>query len=167
MNNPTALGYKAECRGLIGKSDEALTLVDNAIRLYPGNYYYLSIKADVLVGLDDHDGAIECFKKIFEIGSDDDSFFKMHYETCISLKIGRLIESEKYADAWKLHYLMNKSEYGRLQLIDHFKRRIMERVRRHKKRQISSADEARENLITFLEINDLKKRIPHRFIRYF
>ena len=98
LNNKRALGYKARCLYLLNECDEALKLLDNALVLYPRNYHCLFIKVEVLMGKEEYGKAIECFEEIFEIEVDDETvldFIRMHYETCLRLRIDQLIEGER------------------------------------------------------------------------
>ena len=96
LNNQRALGYKARSLYLLDECDEVLNLLDHALKLYPDNPYYFSIKADVLMEREEYVKAIECYENVFEIGISDETdfaFIKMDYETCLRLRMDQLIEN--------------------------------------------------------------------------
>ena len=159
LNNPKALGYKAESLRLLGRGEDALTLLDNARIIYPDNPYYLAIRADVLMDMNEYEKAICCFEEIFEMGVCDevvDSFIKMDYETCLGLMVDLLIEREKYVEAWKYYNRMSESESAGLERsvkLDRFKTYVMQYSSRQKRRQYYvkiSSDDAKSKLIEFL-----------------
>ena len=166
-DNPKALGYKASCLHFIGKSDEALELLDNAIRLHPENYYYLDTWAEILTDMGQYADAIECYRRIFEIGVSDEtalSFIRMDYKTCLSLQMDELIEREKYVDAFRCYG--EELEFDSLcmersKMIEQFKRHVRERTTKVKKRKYHvrpSSNEAKNRLIEFLEENGFECR---------
>ncbi len=162
LNNQTALGYKAKCLYLLGEFEDDLRLLENAITIYPNNYRYFSIRAEVLMEMGEYDKAIECFERAFEIGVGDDdglSFMKMHYETCINLKIELLMEREKYVDAWEYYERLCEIESDNLErtvMIGRFKRIVRELASKNKSRHYCirfSTDEAKLKLFKFLREN--------------
>ena len=92
LNNQRALGYKARNLYLLGRCDEAMVLLDNALILYPDNTYYFDIKADIFMYKEEYGKAIECFHEIFKIGvSDEDTldFIKRaSYNISCPLRLG-------------------------------------------------------------------------------
>lgn len=156
--NQTAIGYKAKCLHLIGECDEALNILESAVELYPENYHYYDIMAEILTDKKEYDRAIECFEEIFRIGVSDEvalSFIKRNYEICVSLKIDELIEHEKYADAWKYYNMISEGDLKRTDKIRHFKEYVARYTTQIKKRQYHvkiSSDE----LIGFLKENGFK-----------
>ena len=165
LNNQRAIGYKAWCLYLLDEYDEALELLDNAVTLYPQNHNYLSIKAEVFMAMEDYGKACECFGKIFEIGVSDEverEFVKMNYETCLSLRTDQLIENEKYVDAWKCYKMeaeLKSAERGRMDMIGEFKKYVARHTSKGKSRHYYvriSSDEAKSNLIGFLNENGFK-----------
>lgn len=162
LNNQVAIGYKARSLYLLGRCGDALTLLDNAIRLYPKNYHYLDIKAEVLMEMDDYDRALECFEEIFEIGVCDEtalSFIKMDYRVCLGLKMDDLIEREKYVDVWKCYNHIceiESDDVERSVMIRRFKRHVGRETSRNKSRHYCvkmSSDEEKLKLIKFLDEN--------------
>ena len=75
LNNQRALGYKARCLYLLGRCDEALTLLKNALILYPYNTYYFDVKAEILMYKEEYGKAIQCFNETFKIGIPDEDTF--------------------------------------------------------------------------------------------
>lgn len=67
------MGYNARSPYLLGKCGDALEILDNTETLYPDNYHYPSIKAEVFMEMEEYDRAIECFERAFEIGMADES----------------------------------------------------------------------------------------------
>lgn len=162
LNNQTALEYKARCLEFLDEFEEAMELLDNAIKLYPNNTYYYEISIDVLMQLKEYGKLIKCYERLLEIGPYDESnmkFLKGDYETCISLRIDQLIERERYVDAWKCYNLLVETEGIRLkreEKIRRFKRHVSEYTTMVKKRQYfvkPSSDEAKSKLIRFLKEN--------------
>ena len=165
FNNQRAIGYKARCLYLLDECEEALTILNNAIILYPDNDYFLSIKAEVLMYKEEYGKAVECFEEILEIGisdEDDLNFIKREYGTCLSLRIDQLIELEKYVDAWQCYNRMLEIESDNLErstMIDRFKNYVKEYTSRVKHRQYHvkiSSDKAKIKLIEFLKENGFK-----------
>ncbi|MBO6111288.1 MAG: hypothetical protein J6P12_10640 [Methanobrevibacter sp.] len=168
FNNQRAIGYKARCLYFLKKCEEALTLLDNAIILYPNNDYFLSIKADVLMYKEEYDKAMECFEKILEMeisDEDDLNFIKREYGTCLRLRIDQLLEKEKYVDAWKCYNRMLEVESDDLEhpvMIDRFKKYVKKYTSRVKHRQYYvriSSNEAKLKLIKFLKENGFKSNV--------
>lgn len=165
LNNKIALGYKARSLYLLGECNKALKLLEDAIKLYPDNYYLRSIKAEVLMHMEEYGKAIECFEEIFEIGVDDETslaFIKMDYETCFSLKTKQLIEKEKYADAWKCYCKeleIKSDDLKRPEAIKRFINYVGDYTSKIKSRKYYvriSSDDAKLNLIRFLKENGFK-----------
>ena len=165
LNNQKALGYKARSLYLLGKCGEAMTLLDNAIVLYPKNPHYLDIKAEILMDREEYDKAIECFREIFKMGVSDEvtlDFIRMDYKTCLSLRTDQLIERERYVDAWKCYNCLLEMDSVRLERsakIDRFKKYVRDCTTRFKSRQYYvriSSDEAKSKLIGFLKENGFK-----------
>lgn len=167
FNNERALGYKARCLNLLGKNDDALTLLNNALIMYPKNTYYLDLKADVFMDWEEYGKALDCYDKIFQIGVDDErnlDFLKRTYETCLSLRCDQLIEMEKYADAWKCYCLqleMKSANPDKSEAIDSFKKHVRQYSplikSRHYYVKISS-DEGKLKLIRFLKENGFESK---------
>lgn len=158
-DNQTALGYKAKSLYLLGMLDDALNLLDDAIKSYLDNYHFWYVMAEVLVEKEQYDKAIECFGRVFEIGVSDETslaFIRMDYETCISLKMDHLIETEKYVGAWKCYnqLLEVRSEVlGPQVRLDRFKKHVARQTTMGKTRQYivkPSSDGAKAKLIEFL-----------------
>ncbi len=165
LNNQMALGYKARSLYLLGKCDDALTLLNNAIILFPNNYHFFDIKAEVLMYKEEYGKALECFCEIFEIGvSDEDvlNFIKSEYKTCLRLRTDHLIEQEKYVDAWKCYNQVLELESvnsERSAKIDRFKKYVRKYTSKVKKRQYYvkiSSNESKLKLIRFLKDNGFK-----------
>ncbi|WP_298500827.1 hypothetical protein [uncultured Methanobrevibacter sp.] len=144
---------------------QALTLLNNAIILYPDNDYFLSLKADVFIHYEEYGRAVECFEQILEMGiSDEDTlnFIKREFRTCLSLRIDQLIEREKYADAWQCYRRMLEIESVNLKrpaMIGRFKKHVKEYSSQVKYRQYYvkiSSDEAKLKLTEFLKENGFK-----------
>ena len=163
--NQTALGYKAKSLYLLDMLDDALNLLDDAIKSYPNNYHFWNVMAEVLMETEQYDKAIECFERVFEIGVSDETalaFIRMDYESCISLKMDQLIEAEKYVDAWKCHnqLLEVRSEVLEPQVrLDMFKKYVARQTTMGKSRQYRvrpSSDEAKAKLIEFLIQNEFE-----------
>ena len=161
-NNHTALGYKARSLYLLGKCGDALEILDNAETLYPDNYRYPSIKAEVYMEMEEYDRAIECLERAFEIGIADESsltFVKMEYETCLGLQRDQLIEREKYVEALNCHIKCLEVESGNIErsrAIDEFKRHVRQYTTRVKSKSYFvriSSHEAKEKLMGFLAKN--------------
>lgn len=166
LNNQRAIGYKARCLYLLDKCDEALELLDNAIRLYPQNHHYFSIRAEVFMDRYEYGKASECFEKILEMEVSDEvelEFVKREYETCLSLWADQLIDNEKYVDAWKSYKReleITSVEMGRLEMIDEFKKYVAKYTSRGKSRHYYvniSSDEAKSKLIRFLNENGFRQ----------
>ena len=165
FNNQRAIGYKARCLYLREEFKEALTLLNNAIILYPDNDYFISLKADVFMFKEEYGKAVECFEEILKIGiSDEDNlnYIKREFSTCLSLRIDQLIEMEKYVDAWQCYSRMLEIESDNLQrpaMIERFKKHVKEYTSRVKYRQYYvkiSSNEAKLKLIEFLKENGFK-----------
>ena len=162
LNNQRALGYKARSLYLLDECGEALKLLDNALRIYPDNPYYFSIKAEVLMEMEEYDKSIECYEKAFEIGISDESdlaFIRMDYEICLSLRMAQLIENESYVDAWEC---FNKRlnffsvELERPKAIKEFRRYVKEHATKGKRRQYHvriSSNDSKLKLADFLKEN--------------
>ena len=168
FNNQRVLGYKARCLYLLEECEEALTLLNNAIILYPNNSYFFDIKADIFMHKEEYGKAIECYNEIFKIGvSDEDTldFIKREYETCLNLRIAQLIEKEKYVGAWKCFnqiLKMKSIDLERSAIIDEFKRYVKETTTRFKNKQYYvriSSNEAKSKLIKFLKENGFKSNV--------
>lgn len=168
FNNQKSLGYKARCLYLLEECEEALTLLDNAIILYPDNDYFLSVKADVLMYKEEYAKAAECFEKILEMGISDESdlnFIKNDYGTCLGLRIDQLIEKEKYVDAWQCYKRMLEIQAVNLErpaIIDRFKNHVKKYTSRVKHRQYhvkTSSNKAKLKLIEFLKENGFKSNV--------
>lgn len=168
FNNQAALGYKARCLYLLGRCEEALTLLNNAIILYPDNSHYLDIKADILMYKEEYGKAIECYHEIFRIGASDEDtldFIKREYITCLSLRMDQLIEKERYVEAWKCYNQQLKMKSGDLQrsaMIERFKKYVKEYASRVKNRHYyvkASSNEGKLKLIEFLNENGFKSNI--------
>lgn len=162
LNNQTAISYKSKCLYLLDEHEEALKLLNNAIVLYPSNYRYFYIKAEVLIELEEYDRAIECFERVFEIGVSDETalaFIRQDYSICLSLKIKQLIEMERYVEAWNCFNRQLEVDSDNLErsvAIDRFKRYLKGYTTRGKKRRYYvkvSSDGAKSGLIGFLEEN--------------
>ena len=162
LNNQRALGYKVRGLYLMGRCEEALEILDSAIKSYPDNFHYLEIKAEVLMNKREYGKAIECFCEIFRIGVGDEDtldFIKREYETCLNLRIAQLIENEKYVDAWKCYnrqLKLKSADLGRPAMIDGFRRIVKETATKFKKRHYyvkASSDEAKLKLVRFLNEN--------------
>lgn len=158
-DNQTAIGYKAKCLYLTDRLDDALGILDDAIKSYPGNYHYWHIMAEVLMEREEYDKAIECFSRVFEIGVSDEnalSFMKMYYETCFKSRIVQLIEMERYVDAWKCYNRLLEAQsevLERPERIERFKMLVSRQTTRNKSKKYCvrpSSEEARVNLIEFL-----------------
>ena len=165
LNNQIALGFKASSQYLLGRCDEALNLLNKCIILYPNNYHYFNIKSEVMMAKEEYGEALECFQEIFRIGVSDEiemGFIRLHYRTCMDLRIDQLIEREKYVDAWKCYnqLLDAKSDNPqRLDAIGRFKkhvRRITGKLKCRKYLVRISSDEAGSQLIEFLNENGFK-----------
>jgi len=165
FNNQRAISYKARCLYLLEEYEESLTLLNNAIILYPNNYHFLHIKAEVLMYKEEYDKAIECFEKILEIKISKKvhlSFIKQDYGICLSSKIDQLIEMEKYVDAWQCYNRKLKIESDNLEYsakMDRFKNHVKRYTSRVKYRQYHvkiSSNEAKGKLIKFLKKNGFK-----------
>lgn len=165
LNNQSALGYKARSLHLLGRHDDALALLNNAIILYPDNHHYLYIKAEVLIDMEEYGEAGECFEKIFEIGVRDEialDFIRMDYATCLSLEADQLIEREKYVDAWKCYNQELRIKSCNIEpskAIGSFKRYVRQYTSKVKSRKYHvriSSDEAKSGLMGFLEENGFK-----------
>ena len=162
FKNQAAIGYKARSLYLLGRCEDALILLENAIMLYPENYHYHDIRAEVLMEMEEYDKAIECFDEIFAIGVGDEtafSFIKLDYRTCLGLKMDDLIEREKYVDAWKCYKRLCEIESDNLErpvMIDRFKRHVRDLASKNKSRHYCvriSTDEAKLKLLKFLNEN--------------
>lgn len=162
FNNQRALGYKAKGLYLLGRCEEALKILDKAIKSYPNNPYYFDVKAEVLMHKREYSKAIECFREIFRIGmADEDTldFIRREYETCLKLRMDQLIENEKYVEAWKCYnqQLKLKSiDLNRPAMIEKFKRHVKETTTKFKKMHYyvsASSNEAKLKLIEFLNEN--------------
>lgn len=161
LNNEAALLYKARSLNLLGEHEKALTLLNNAIRLYPNHHFFWQ-KAEVLMHKKDYGRAIRCFEEAFEKGVDDEialGFMKSHYQTCFSLKTDQLIEKEKYVDAWKCYMReleIKSDDLKGPEAIARFMKYVRDYTSRVKKRsyyvKISSND-AKLKLIRFLKEN--------------
>lgn len=167
LNNQIALEYKARSLYHLDKHEEALKLLDNAIMLYPNNYRYLDIKADVLMDKEEYDKVAECYSQVLEIGVDDEvelDFIKLGYITCLSLRIDQLIEMEKYVDAWNCYCLeleLDSVSLKRHDAINRFKRYVAEYTTRIKSRKYFvriSSNGAKDELIEFLDKNGFKSK---------
>ncbi len=165
LNNPAALGYKAQCLYLLEKNTQALTLLNNALILYPDNYHYLCTKAEVMMDEEEYDRALECFDRIFEIGVEDEtllSFIKMDYSICLRLKEDDLIEREKYVDAWKCYNLRLNFESSSMkpsEALKRFKKYVANKTVKNKSRRYCvkiSSDGAKPELMEFLLKNGFK-----------
>ncbi len=168
LNNQRALGYKARCLYLLGRCDEALTLLNNALILYPYNTYYFDVKAEILMYKEEYGKAIQCFNETFKIGIPDEDtldFIKREYGTCLSLRMDQLIEREKYVEAWKCYNQQLKIrsiDLERSKIIDEFKKYVEQSTSRVKYRRYYvriSSDEAKLKLIDFLKKNGFKSDI--------
>ena len=173
FNNQMAIGYKARCLYLLEECEEALTLLNNALILYPDNDYFLAIKADVFIHNEEYGKAAKCFEKILEIGisdEDDLNYIKREYATCLSLRVDQLIEKEKYADAWQCYSRMLEIESENLErsaMIDEFKNYVRQYSSRVKYMQYYvkiSSDEAKLKLIEFLKENGFKSNVDSGFL---
>ena len=173
FNNQRAIGYKARCLYLLEKFEEALTLLNNAITLYPDNYYFLSIKADVFMHKEEYDKACECFEEMLERGIPDEdafNFMNREYVTCLSLRMDQLIEKEKYADAWQCYNRMGEIESTNLErseVIERFKKYVSDYTSQVKRRRYHvkiSSDEAKLKLIKFLNDNGFKSSCESGFL---
>ena len=162
LNNHAALGYKAKCLYLLGEFEDALRLLENAITIYPNNYRYFSIRAEALMEMGEYDKAIECLERAFEIGVGDEDglpFMKMHYETCLNLKVELLMEREKYVDAWGYYERLCEVESDNLErpvMISRFKRHVRDLASKNKSRHYCvriSTDWAKVKLFKFLNEN--------------
>lgn len=162
LNNQTAMGYKARSLYLLDEHDEAVKLLENAMKTYPGNYHYPYILAEMLMDEGEYGAAIECFERISEIGVGDEtllSFIMTDYETCLSLKVDNLIESEKYGDAFECYrelLKIRKIDLKRPDEIAMFKRHVRKKASKPKSRQYHvriSSNHAKAELIGFLRKN--------------
>ncbi len=165
LNNPASLGYKARCLYLLDRNTDALTLLNNALILYPDNYHYLYLKAEVLSDEEEYDLALGCIEEIFEIGVEDEtllSFIKMHYTTCLGLKEDDLIEREKYVEAWKCYKQrlnFESSNLKPLEALKRFKKYVADSTVKNKSRYYHvkiSSEEAKHDLMGFLLKNGFK-----------
>ena len=105
-NHKSALNYKTRCLYFLNMLDEALTLINQAIDVYPTEYYFWRTKAEICMAKEDYDDAIECFEKAFELGGFDETeyrFMFMYYESCFSFKIEKLIDREKYVQSFETY----------------------------------------------------------------
>ena len=173
FNNPRTLGYKARCLYLLERNEEALTLVDNALTLYPKNWHFLDIKAEVLIGCEQYGRAVECYDEILNIDLSDEvamDFIRKDYATCLSLRIDQLIEMEKYVDAWKCYNEELEIRSADLEHPERLKRFIgyvKQYASRVKKRQYYvriSSHEAKVKLVRFLKHNGFKSAQESGFL---
>ena len=120
-NHKIALDYKTRCLYFLDRLDEALTLINHSISLYPTKYYFRRTKAEILMAKEEYDKAIACFRKAFELEGFDEAeyrFMFMHYETCFSLYIDRLIDGEKYVQAFETYAQLLKVQSKKLKRKD-------------------------------------------------
>lgn len=158
-----ALDYKTRCLYFLNRLDEALTLINHAIDIYPTKYYFLRTKAEIYMAMGEYDKAIECFEKAFELGGFDEAeyrFMFMHYETCFSLNIDKLIDLEKYVQAFETYSQLLKVQsktINRNDMIDEIIKTIRRGTTTPKMTEynvISSPE-----LIEFLKINGFEGNI--------
>lgn len=161
-NNQRAIGYKARSLNFLNKSESALKLINNGLILYPKNYHFHLIKAEILGEFEDYENALKCYEKVFEIGVDDEvvlDFIKMDYKTCFSFIIDQLIDKEKYKDAWEYYNQKLEIEGDKLeqsQKIKRFKNHVAGYIKRSKRRIYYVKSSSKENLLKFLKDNGFK-----------
>lgn len=98
-DNEVALGYKAYALMFLQESEEALECCEYAMGIYPDNFRFYYIKAEVLYyELDNLDGAIENYERMVELDINEDigPFFLVE---ALKEKRSRLLKSGNYAEA--------------------------------------------------------------------
>lgn len=162
-DHKTALNYKTRCLYFLDRLDEALTLIDHAIDIYPNKFYFWRTKAEIFMGKEEYVLAIECFEKVFELGGFDETeyrFMFMHYETCFHLNIDKLIDGEKYVQAFETYARLLKvgsRKQNRKDMIHEIIKKIRQQTTTLKMTEYNV--KSSKELIEFLKSNGFNGRV--------
>ena len=105
-NNNDAMAYMIFALGCLDRHDEAILWSDNAISLYPDDYYFYFEKADTLLwAFEDYEGAIKCLEKGFSLVEDPERYWHEIDNMVYALqnKADSLLKSGKTAEAIEVY----------------------------------------------------------------
>ncbi|MCQ2970793.1 hypothetical protein SAMN05216439_0161 [Methanobrevibacter gottschalkii] len=137
--NPIALNYKAIAFYYFDMDDIALKILNDTQKLYPKNYYTLSIKSLVYIALKEYRKALDCcneglkiknfdlleinkIKALIYLDKIDDAYNFYNTIECPNFKFEEiLIECEKYSEALNSYNSKLKENSQDLELIDNVK----------------------------------------------